>query len=159
MLEKMSAPSAPNHPAMAPPSYEETTGFNNSAPYPYPVPGYGTGPATKGGQVPPYPTQPYPPQPGPMPGAPPVTVQAVYVQNPVLFHDRPVQMTCPSCSKLIVTRISHNAGALAWLSCGGLCLLGCWLGCCLIPFCVDPLLDVDHSCPNCNALLGSYKRL
>lgn len=54
----------------------------------------------------------------------PVTVQAVYVQSPVLFYDRPVQMCCPSCNKMIVTRLTHNAGALAWLSCGGLCLLG-----------------------------------
>ncbi|KAH0632070.1 hypothetical protein JD844_020131 [Phrynosoma platyrhinos] len=87
------------------------------------------------------------------------SVQAVYVQNPLVFHDRPVQMCCPSCRRVIVTHLSHNAGALAWLSCGGLFLLGCWAGCCLIPFCVDALLDVDHYCPSCNALLGSYKRL
>lgn len=53
-----------------------------------------------------------------------VTVQTVYVQQPVTFYDRPVQMCCPSCNKVIVTRLSHNAGALTWLSCGSLCLLG-----------------------------------
>ncbi|XP_054850776.1 lipopolysaccharide-induced tumor necrosis factor-alpha factor [Eublepharis macularius] len=148
-------------PSAPPPSYEETTAINNSASYPYPYPapgGPGTGPPMKGGQAPPYPTQPYPAQPvSTVP--PPVTVQAVYVQSPLIFHDRPVQMCCPSCSKVVVTRLSHSAGALAWLSCGSLCLLGCWAGCCLIPFCVEALQDVEHYCPSCNALLGTYKRL
>lgn len=53
-----------------------------------------------------------------------VAVQTVYVQQPVSFYDRPVQMCCPSCSKMIVTQLSYNAGALTWLSCGSLCLLG-----------------------------------
>ncbi|XP_077172143.1 lipopolysaccharide-induced tumor necrosis factor-alpha factor isoform X3 [Paroedura picta] len=76
-----------------------------------------------------------------------------------LLQDRPVQMCCPFCSKVIVTRLTHSAGTLTWLSCGSLCLLGCWVGCCLIPFCVDSLLDVDHYCPSCEALVGTYKRL
>uniref|UniRef100_UPI001A9F7D1B lipopolysaccharide-induced tumor necrosis factor-alpha factor n=1 Tax=Ictidomys tridecemlineatus TaxID=43179 RepID=UPI001A9F7D1B len=93
------------------------------------------------------------------PSSRPVAVQTVYVQQPVTFFDRPVQMCCPSCSKMIVTQLSYNAGALTWLSCGSLCLLGCVAGCCFIPFCVDALQDVDHYCPNCKALLGTYKRL
>ncbi|XP_062999449.1 lipopolysaccharide-induced tumor necrosis factor-alpha factor [Elgaria multicarinata webbii] len=149
-----SLPSAPNAPPALPPSYEETTGINNSAPYPYPAPGHGAGPAAKGENVPPYAMHPRP-----VAGQQPIPVQAVYIQNPLLFHDRPVQMSCPSCSRMIVTLTTYRAGALTWLSCGGLCLLGCWAGCCLIPFCVDALLDVDHHCPNCQALLGSYKRL
>ena len=55
---------------------------------------------------------------------PSVAVQTVYVQQPVSFYDRPVQMCCPSCNKMIVTQLSYNAGALTWLSCGSLCLLG-----------------------------------
>ncbi|XP_061455664.1 lipopolysaccharide-induced tumor necrosis factor-alpha factor [Rhineura floridana] len=154
-------PSAPAFPAPTPPSYAETTGINISAPYPYPypVPGYGAGPTMKDGQPPPYPTQPYTTQPGALPGPPPAAVQAVYVQQPLVFHDRPVQMCCASCNKMIVTRLSHNAGALTWVVCGSLCVLGCVAGCCLIPFCVDALLDVDHYCPHCNALLGTYRRL
>ena len=35
----------------------------------------------------------------------------------------------------------------------------CWLGCCLIPFCLDGCKDVIHSCPNCHARLGSYRRM
>ncbi|XP_067407417.1 lipopolysaccharide-induced tumor necrosis factor-alpha factor [Emydura macquarii macquarii] len=149
MSAPVSHPSAPSgYPILsAPPTYEETTGINT-----YPVPESGHGPNLKGVTPPPYPSQ-------PVPTLNPITVQTVYVQQPVTFSDRPVQMCCPSCNKVIVTRLSHNAGALTWLSCGSLCLLGCVAGCCFIPFCVDALQDVDHSCPSCKALLGTYKRL
>ncbi|NWI20828.1 LITAF factor, partial [Crypturellus soui] len=147
----MSAPGGLPVPS-APPSYEETTGINVNYPVPYPAPGPGQGPPAKGVSPPPY----FVP-PGPAPN--PVTVQTVYVQQPVVFYDRPVQMCCPSCNNMIVTHLTYTSGALAWLSCGGLCLLGCIGGCCLIPFCIDALRDVDHSCPNCKAFIGSYKRL
>ncbi|KAM4765158.1 lipopolysaccharide-induced tumor necrosis factor-alpha factor isoform 1-T1 [Cyanocitta cristata] len=148
----MSAPSGNPVPS-APPSYEEAVGINVNYPHPYPIPGPGQKkPDGKGMNPPPYMGQ-------PPPANNPITVQTVYVQQPVLFYDRPVQMSCPSCNQVIVTRLSYDAGALTWLSCGGLCLLGCIAGCCLIPFCIDALKDVDHTCPKCSALLGSYKRL
>ncbi|XP_029432973.1 lipopolysaccharide-induced tumor necrosis factor-alpha factor [Rhinatrema bivittatum] len=137
--------SIPSGAPTAPPSYEEAT-----------VPQYGLAPGSdmKNTSGPAY-----NPQPMPVPISNPVTVQTVYVQQQVTFYDRPVQICCPSCREMIVTRLSYNAGALTWLSCGGLCILGCAFGCCLIPFCVDALQDVDHYCPKCNALLGTYKRL
>ncbi|XP_008255945.1 lipopolysaccharide-induced tumor necrosis factor-alpha factor [Oryctolagus cuniculus] len=143
----------------APPSYEETVAVNSyyptpPAPVPGPATGLMTGPDGKGMNPPTYYTQPVP-----VPNANAIAVQTVYVQQPVSFFDRPVQMCCPSCNKMIVTQLSYNAGALTWLSCGSLCLLGCIAGCCFIPFCVDALQDVDHYCPNCKALLGTYKRL
>ncbi|NXN89772.1 LITAF factor, partial [Bombycilla garrulus] len=141
----MSAPSGNPVPS-APPSYAEALGINVNYPHPYPVPG--------AGQKPDVPQMGQPP-----PANIPVTVQTVYVQQPVVFYDRPVQMCCPSCNQMIVTRLSYNSGALTWLSCGGLCLVGCVAGCCLIPFCIDALKDVDHICPKCSALVGSYKRL
>ncbi|CAI5791988.1 LITAF domain-containing protein [Podarcis lilfordi] len=150
-------PSAPGFQGAQPPPYTETTGIH-AAPYPqpYPVPGTGPGPGPnmKGQQVPPYGMQP-----GVIGGPQPVTVQAVYVQAPLVFHDRPVQMNCPACQKTILTRLSYTSGALTWLACGGLFLVGCVAGCCLIPFCVDSLQDVDHYCPSCNALVGTYRRL
>ncbi|XP_034987661.1 lipopolysaccharide-induced tumor necrosis factor-alpha factor [Zootoca vivipara] len=149
-------PSAPGFQGAQPPPYSETTGFHSSAPYPqpYPIPGPRPGPTMKGQQAPPYGMQP-----GVIGGHPPVAVQTVYVQAPLVFHDRPVQMICPACQKTILTRLSHNSGALTWLACGGLFLVGCVFGCCLIPFCVDSLQDVDHYCPSCNALVGTYRRL
>ncbi|XP_042554262.1 lipopolysaccharide-induced tumor necrosis factor-alpha factor homolog [Dipodomys spectabilis] len=134
----------------APPSYEKMA----PAPMPGPATGLMAGPDRKGVTPPLYYTQP-----GPAPNPNAITMQTVYVQQPVSFFDRPIQMCCPSCSTMIVTKLSYRAGALTWLSCGGLFLLGCVAGCCFIPFCVDALRDVDHHCPNCKALLGSYKRL
>ncbi|EMP37320.1 hypothetical protein UY3_05455 [Chelonia mydas] len=121
VLDTMSAPAS--HPPApsgypipsAPPTYEETTGINTYPPYPAPESGHG--PNMKSMNPPPYLSQ-------PVPAPNPITVQTVYVQQPVTFYDRPVQMCCPSCNKMIVTRLSHSAGALTWLSCGSLCLLG-----------------------------------
>ncbi|XP_060028331.1 lipopolysaccharide-induced tumor necrosis factor-alpha factor isoform X2 [Erinaceus europaeus] len=140
----------------APPSYEETVGFHTHFPTP-PPPGPTTGlMAGAPGKAMSSPT--YYTQPAPQPSASPA-VQTVYVQQPVSFYDRPVQMCCPSCGKMTVTQMTYHSGTLTWLSCGSLCLLGCVAGCCFIPFCIDALQDVDHHCPNCKALLGTYKRL
>ena len=37
-------------------------------------------------------------------------------------------------------------------------VLSCWMGCCLIPCCMDECMDKEHSCPNCKAFLGKYRR-
>ncbi|NXF96280.1 LITAF factor, partial [Eubucco bourcierii] len=145
----MSAPSSIPVPS-APPSYEETIGINVSHPHPYPAPEPGWKSDGKGINPPSYMGQP-----APMSNP----IQTVYVQQPIAFHDRPVQMCCPSCNQMIVTRLSYESGALTWLSCGGLFLVGCVFGCCFIPFCIDALKDVDHTCPSCHALLGTYRRL
>jgi len=34
-----------------------------------------------------------------------------------------------------------------------------WLGCCLIPFCINGAKDVVHSCPNCQRMVGRYNRM
>ncbi|KAM9305104.1 lipopolysaccharide-induced tumor necrosis factor-alpha factor [Gastrophryne carolinensis] len=133
----------------APPSYEEATTHGQQP--------YGPPPGMEAKFMYPAPAPPYVVQPAPV--QPPVTVQTVYVQQPITFHDRPLQMCCPYCTRMTTTRLVYSSGALAWLSCGGLCLLGCGFGCCLIPFCIDSLKDVDHYCSNCQALLGTYKRL
>ncbi|RMZ93721.1 lipopolysaccharide-induced tumor necrosis factor-alpha factor -like protein [Brachionus plicatilis] len=41
-------------------------------------------------------------------------------------------------------------GLATWLLSGGIALLGCIFGCCLIPFFIDACKDVEHYCPNCN---------
>ena len=35
----------------------------------------------------------------------------------------------------------------------------CVIGCCFIPFCIDDMKDVTHTCPNCRTVLGIYRRL
>ncbi|XP_012862331.1 lipopolysaccharide-induced tumor necrosis factor-alpha factor homolog [Echinops telfairi] len=151
------AASGPSSVPSATPTYEQTVSNHYPSP-PMPIPGptmgLMTGPDRKDMNLPVYYTQPVP-----VPNANARAVQTVYVQQPVSLFDRLVQMCCPSCSKMIVTRLSYNAGALTWLSCRSLCLLGCVLGGCFIHVCVDALQDMDHYCPNYKALLGTYKRL
>ncbi|XP_053210313.1 lipopolysaccharide-induced tumor necrosis factor-alpha factor homolog [Panonychus citri] len=66
---------------------------------------------------------------------------------------------CPKCREYVVTKTKSVTGALTWLSCIGLFMLGCDFGCCLVPCCVDSCRDVQHKCPNCGCRIGKYKRL
>ncbi|XP_036406312.1 lipopolysaccharide-induced tumor necrosis factor-alpha factor homolog [Megalops cyprinoides] len=141
-----------------PPSYEEAM----SQPYPQylqgpvpPPPGY-----TKDTQQPHLPQACGPPITiPPATNQPAISVQTVVVQSALVFKDQPVQAHCPVCLQMVMTRIEHHSGTLAWLTCAGLFIFGCSYGCCLIPFCVDGLKDVTHYCPNCNNVLGVYNRL
>eukprot|EP00112_Aurelia_sp_Birch-Aquarium-sp1_P021782 Seg5942.1 transcript_id=Seg5942.1/GoldUCD/mRNA.D3Y31 product="Lipopolysaccharide-induced tumor necrosis factor-alpha factor" protein_id=Seg5942.1/GoldUCD/D3Y31 len=93
------------------------------------------------------------------------TTTAIMVQQPTVvqtiisFGPYPAAMTCPHCHASIVTAISYSEGLLVWLMVGMLCIVGLWVGCCLIPLCVPGLKDVTHSCPSCNAVLGHHKRM
>jgi lipopolysaccharide-induced tumor necrosis factor-alpha factor len=51
--------------------------------------------------------------------------------------NQPVPCTCPYCHQSIVTRVEKSNGLVVWLAATGICLLGCALGCCLIPFFID----------------------
>ncbi|CAF3301664.1 unnamed protein product [Rotaria socialis] len=84
------------------------------------------------------------------------TVQAVPIG---IFSRNPVQCTCSHCGSIIVTRIEETSGLLAWLICALLVIFGCWLGCCLIPFCVSDFQNIKHYCPNCKAFLAEYRPL
>jgi len=84
----------------------------------------------------------------------PAVVQVVSTNSPY-----PVSTTCPHCRANVVTSVSFSDGLLVWLVAGGLCIIGLWLGCCLIPFCINDLKDVTHSCPNCHAVIGHFKRM
>ena len=72
-------------------------------------------------------------------GAPPVGTQMVITTQSLMYGDVPIRCICPHCHHDIITRIEKRTGLAAWLACGGILLFGCWLGCCLIPFCVDGL--------------------
>ncbi|XP_078659861.1 lipopolysaccharide-induced tumor necrosis factor-alpha factor homolog [Branchiostoma floridae x Branchiostoma belcheri] len=135
-----------------------------SAPYPQqaqPVPQQ-TQPIP--GQVPPaYDPQyaPPPPPPGAQMSNTTVVVSqpgAIVVAGQQQFssHD-PVTTTCTTCQAVVQTRVDHETGLITWAAAAGICLVGCDLGCCLIPFCVNQLKDARHSCPNCNTHLGTYK--
>ncbi|XP_043919250.1 lipopolysaccharide-induced tumor necrosis factor-alpha factor homolog [Protopterus annectens] len=87
-----------------------------------------------------------------------VTNQPIVVAPPMVFKGTPVQMTCPSCKRDIMTQPVYKAGGMTWLICGILGIFGFWL-CCWIPFVVDSCKDATHYCPQCRTIVGSYKPL
>lgn len=117
----------------------------------YPPQQLGYQPAVAG-----YPTQ---------PGYPAATTTTTIIEQPatqilaINFGEVPVAMTCPNCRANIVTATTFVTGTLTWLACLGLCVIGCDLGCCLIPFCVDPLKDIVHTCPSCLTQVGVFRRM
>merc|ERR1719461_1800843 len=79
------------------------------------------------------------------------------IMAPPIASRMPQQALCPRCQQLRVTRTTPVAGLGSWLIAGGCCLVGCWAGCCLIPFCVDDLKDVEHRCSQCGTFVGTKK--
>ncbi|XP_061257064.1 lITAF domain-containing protein isoform X4 [Bos javanicus] len=108
---------------------------------------------------PPPPYSPSPPGLGAPPPPPPMSVYPELFRVPRLQSPDPVQFTCPYCMNRIVTVTTPVPGVLTWLLCTGIFVAGCFLGCCLVPFCVDSLMDVRHTCPVCRQELFLYKRL
>jgi lipopolysaccharide-induced tumor necrosis factor-alpha factor len=62
----------------------------------------------------------------------------------------PQILYCPSCKKEILSNIKFTPGVFAWVACGCCALIGCFWGCCLIPFCIHKTQDVLHFCSVCN---------
>ncbi|XP_062610130.1 LITAF domain-containing protein-like [Saccostrea cucullata] len=76
-----------------------------------------------------------------------------------LFRESPVRVKCQYCSCDVLTGTSYETGTVTWLACAITAFVGCWLGCCLIPFCVDGCKDVIHTCPNCHQVIARYNRM
>ncbi|XP_023324383.1 lipopolysaccharide-induced tumor necrosis factor-alpha factor homolog [Eurytemora carolleeae] len=81
----------------------------------------------------------------------------VHVVQNIKYGRQPVQTTCGNCRSTIVTATEADTGVVAFAIAAGFCVVGLWCGCCCIPFFMDSLKDVKHTCPNCNALLGTFK--
>ncbi|KAG5679424.1 hypothetical protein PVAND_008991 [Polypedilum vanderplanki] len=65
---------------------------------------------------------------------------------------------CPSCGCEINTKTKTSPGLIAYVSGFLIAVFGCWLGCCLIPCCIDECMDVHHNCPACGSYLGRHRR-
>ncbi|XP_064448593.1 lITAF domain-containing protein isoform X12 [Mirounga angustirostris] len=108
---------------------------------------------------------PLPPPPG-TPVLPPMYIQgppgaqpAVFTSLPRMGSATPIRSICRYCGNYIITVTSPVPGVLTWLLCTSLFVFGCVLGCCFLPFCVDSLMDVKHTCPVCRQELFRYHRL
>ena len=128
------------------------------------------------------PADPAPPQVAPLPGyaspppgcgvgSPPGYKQApIYVDNrtPIIFQPPMINQqlgryavtcTCPKCHEYIVTNTESFNGSMVWLICLFIVFVGGWiLLLCFIPFCIEDLKDVRHSCPKCAHVIGEHKR-
>ncbi|CAE1300172.1 LITAF [Acanthosepion pharaonis] len=88
-----------------------------------------------------------------------VMSQPVFVVHQMGFGPNPRNITCPFCHVYVQTATEYQTGALTWLVSGLLCLFGCWMGCYLLPFCIEDMQDVIHRCPSCNKTVGVCRRL
>jgi lipopolysaccharide-induced tumor necrosis factor-alpha factor len=73
---------------------------------------------------------------------------------PQAFGHQPAVLTCPGCNKNVITEIKQVPSDTAWIACVGCALMGCAVGCCLIPFFIPSLSTWYHYCPNCKKQLG-----
>ena len=48
----------------------------------------------------------------------------------------------------------YDTGLGTYFMCGAAVFFGCWLGCCLIPFCTPQMKDAVHHCPHCTRVVG-----
>ncbi|KAJ1488794.1 hypothetical protein T484DRAFT_1886759 [Baffinella frigidus] len=62
---------------------------------------------------------------------------------------------CPYCKAgedYSANSLQHTP--FVWAGVGLLCLVGCWLGCCLAPLCLDAQKDAYHRCTRCRKVVG-----
>ena len=84
----------------------------------------------------------------------PTQTQRFFQQSePLSYH--PSNMTCPFCGKSIQTKTESDDSCMAVFLSASLCILGCWCCVCL-PFCLESLQKVEHSCPKCKMVIGTY---
>ena len=89
-------------------------------------------------------------------------ITGTYVRAPPTpeFDQQPIEMTCPHCRALILTRTEKQTSNMQWIFSGILCVFLC---CAVLPYpyhralCIESLKDVKHYCPSCNQFLGKYK--
>ncbi|KAI8482224.1 hypothetical protein Bbelb_400060 [Branchiostoma belcheri] len=92
-------------------------------------------------------------------GAIPQGPTTVILSPPPTNAASPVHIQCTNCGEQIFTKLTYVTGTTTYLACMAICALGGFLGCCFIPFCVDSLKDVRHTCPSCGAHLGTFRKI
>ncbi|XP_046546153.1 lipopolysaccharide-induced tumor necrosis factor-alpha factor homolog, partial [Haliotis rubra] len=149
-------------------------------PYPQSVPGQAAPQGTQGflptdpqsKTYPPGPPQGYaygshpPPATGGYPVGPPANTTVIINQpggavlgNTVRYRRTPALIICQHCNATVTTTVDDETSTLQWIVCFFMCLFGCFLLCCLIPFCISDLKDARHSCPNCKQVVGKFSQV
>merc|ERR1712211_19821 len=82
-------------------------------------------------------------------------VRVVYLPAPD-FGPNSVKIVCSPCQATVNTTTSSKPSMMAWAVSCVLCFTMLW-PCFCVPFCVDSLKNVKHTCPNCKSTLGRYK--
>ncbi|XP_019901926.2 uncharacterized protein LOC105005760 [Esox lucius] len=75
------------------------------------------------------------------------------------LHKVPAIVQCPFCKQVVRTKTYRKIGGAAWIICFVSGMLGCVAGCCLLPFFLDNLKDVCHSCPECHNKIYTLERM
>ncbi|KAG5669198.1 hypothetical protein PVAND_017091 [Polypedilum vanderplanki] len=72
-----------------------------------------------------------------------------------MFNSQPVSTTCPHCNSFMTTKITSHASSSTHLMAFLLCIL-CfpliW-----IPYVTKYKATTNHTCPECNSLIGIYE--
>ncbi|XP_037811524.1 lipopolysaccharide-induced tumor necrosis factor-alpha factor homolog [Lucilia sericata] len=88
------------------------------------------------------------------PSAPPAQIvpkeQTIISYQPV--GPLSTNMICPSCRSNIKTLVEHRPSTATHI----LGLLLCSICCCCLPYFIDFCRNVNHTCPNCHAFVGTY---
>lgn len=50
--------------------------------------------------------------------------------------------------------VDYVANTTTYLWAGGICIVGCWAGCCLAPFLMNDFKQPVHTCTNCGRMAG-----
>ena len=91
------------------------------------------------------------------PGHQSATVAALIATT--IASTSPFLCQCPHCGGVVTTRCVPQTGCATWLCCWALTWVGCFWGCCLLPFCSETFRDVRHECPECDRVVAVYRRI
>lgn len=92
---------------------------------------------------------------GPLGGGMPGEERAVVALESL--GETPAVTKCPSCQEVVFTETRKRVGETMWLICCLCSMIGCVAGCCVIPFFVDRLRNVQHQCPHCQAQIRTHR--
>jgi lipopolysaccharide-induced tumor necrosis factor-alpha factor len=61
---------------------------------------------------------------------------------------------CGCCGKESLPNRVYEFSTVTWMIGGGICLVGCWFGMCLVPLCYDSFQAATEYCRYCNKAIG-----